>query len=55
MMTGDATNADPVCDKSAHHAALVAEVDRITAQPLDVVRAKPLLFRNTKNSRLLSD
>jgi len=55
MMTGDATNADPVCDKSVHHAALVAEVDRITSQPLEAVRAKPLLFRNTKNSRRLSD
>jgi len=54
MMTGDATNADPVCDKSAHHAALVAEVERITAEPLDAVRAKPLVFRNTRNSRLLS-
>ena len=54
MMTGDATNADPVCDKSAHHAALVAEVDRITSRSLDEVRAKPLVFRNTKNSRLLS-
>jgi len=53
MMTGDATNADPVCDKSAHHARLVADVDRITAQPLEAVRAKPLLFRNTKNSRAL--
>src|SRR5690606_7473945 len=26
MLTGDATNADPVCDKSPHHAALVASV-----------------------------
>ncbi len=54
MMTGDATNADPVCDKSSHHAQLVAEVDRMTAQPIEAVRARPLLFRNPKNSRALT-
>lgn len=54
MMTGDATNADPVCDKSAHHARLVAEVERATAQPIEQVRAKPLVFRNTRNSLRLS-
>jgi len=54
MMTGDATNADPVCDKSPHHAQLVADVDRITAQPIETIRARPLVFRNPKNSRALS-
>ena len=54
MMTGDATNADPVCDKSPYHAQLVADVDRATAEPLDAVRARPLLFRNPKNSRALT-
>lgn len=54
MMTGDATNADPVCDKSSHHATLVAAVDRATAEPLEAVRAKPLVFRNTRNSLRLS-
>jgi len=56
MLTGDATNADPVCDRSPHHAQLVAEVERITAQPLEAaVSTQPLIFRNTKNSRALSD
>ncbi len=50
MMTGDATNADPVCDKSPFHAQLVAEVDRLTAQS----ESLPLVFRNSKNSRRLS-
>ncbi len=53
LLTGDATNADPVCAKSSHHAALVAEVDRMTALSLDEVRRKPLIFRNMKNSREL--
>lgn len=53
MLTGDATNADPVCGKSAYHDALVAEVDRITAVSLEAVKAKPLVFRNLRNSREL--
>ena len=54
MLTGDATNADPVCDKSPHHARLVTEVARMTAVSLAEVRAQPLVFRNLKNSRALS-
>lgn len=54
MLTGDATNADPVCDKSTHHAHLVTEVARMTAVSLADVRARPLVFRNLKNSRALS-
>ena len=55
MLTGDARNADPVCDKSAHHAALVAQVDALTAQPAPDQTVKPLIFRNTRNSRALAD
>lgn len=51
MMTGDATAADPVCDKSPHHAALVAEVDRIDAIDVHRAAALPLIFRNMPNSR----
>lgn len=52
MLTGDATNADPVCDKSAHHAALVATVDRVTSTPLATAAAdRPLIFRNPRNSK----
>ena len=55
MLTGDAANADPVCDKSPHHQQLHEEVNRIdglagTAE----FDAKPLVFRNMKNSKALS-
>ena len=53
MLTGDATNADPVCGKSSFHQKLVDEVDRLTAVSLEAVKAKPLVFRNMKNSRAL--
>ena len=53
MLTGDATNADPVCDKSPFHQRLAAEVNRLTAVSLEAVKAKPLVFRNMKNSRAL--
>lgn len=54
MLTGDASNADPVCDKSEHHQQLLDDVARInslvdSAQP----EPKPLIFRNMKNSRSL--
>jgi PqqA peptide cyclase len=53
MLTGDATNADPVCDLSPHH-HLVTDV---TAQaelalPPDV---KPIVFRLDKNSKQIAD
>ena len=55
MLTGDAANAVPVCDKSPHHQQLHEEVNRIdglagTAE----FDAKPLVFRNMKNSKALS-
>ena len=55
MLTGDAANADPVCDKSPHHQQLHEDVERIdglagTAE----FEAKPLVFRNMKNSKALS-
>jgi pyrroloquinoline quinone biosynthesis protein E len=55
MLTGDASNADPVCDKSPHHAALVAQVDAMTSRPLPSRSEKPLVFRNTRNSKALSE
>lgn len=50
MLTGDATNADPVCSKSPHHhklAEAVADSLKATAQ------AKPIVFRTDKDSREL--
>ena len=55
MLTGDAANADPVCDKSPHHSQLHEEVnriDRLSGAP--EFEAKPLVFRNMKNSKALS-
>lgn len=55
MMTGDAANTDPVCDKSPHHQELLDDVDRIAklaAEETDNnVAEKPLVFRNMKNSK----
>jgi pyrroloquinoline quinone biosynthesis protein E len=46
-LTGSAENADPVCNKSAHHHVIQAAVTQ--AQSHHDVR--PLLFRNAQNSR----
>jgi len=52
MLTGDATNADPVCSKSPHHQALVDTVEgigKIAGTP--ELEERPVLFRNMKNSK----
>ena len=51
MLTGDATAADPVCDKSPHHQRLRDEVERIAR--IDKPQARPLIFRNMRGSRKL--
>jgi len=55
MMTGDAANADPVCDKSPHHQALLDDVERIgkiAAKEKSMgLKEQPLIFRNMKNSK----
>jgi pyrroloquinoline quinone biosynthesis protein E len=54
MLTGDATNADPVCGLSAQH-HLVTDVVERAQQPLaPAVEVKPILFRDDKNSRALA-
>ena len=56
MMTGVAAAADPVCDKSPHHATLVQEVERIgTLAATPGAADRPLIFRNTRNSRALGE
>ncbi len=52
MLTGDATNADPVCSKSPHHQKVVDTVEdigRIAGTP--ELEERPVLFRNMKNSK----
>ena len=49
-LTGDAANADPVCDKSPHHGIvqrIVVEARVVSSTPAP----RPLVFRNDANSR----
>lgn len=48
LLTGDAANADPVCDLSPHH-HLVTEAVARAERPR--VEEKPLVFREYRNSR----
>jgi len=52
LLTGDATNADPVCDLSPHHHMIGEAVRRSAEHGPDV---RKIVFRNDKNSRALSD
>ena len=54
MLTGDAANADPVCDKSPYHHVITEQIERVESlagQPQ--FEAKPMIFRNMGNSRRL--
>jgi PqqA peptide cyclase len=52
LLTGDAAAADPVCDKSPHHEALV-QVVRQASVAAPVVE-KPLVFRDRASSQRLA-
>jgi PqqA peptide cyclase len=56
LLTGDAANADPVCDLSPHH-HLVTEAVAKAARPSSADRPaadeKPLVFRTDRNSSTL--
>jgi pyrroloquinoline quinone biosynthesis protein E len=52
-LTGDATNADPVCSKSPHHQQLSDKVARL--QDVHQLQGATIVFRNMSNSKLLSD
>ena len=53
LLTGDMHNTDPVCSKSPHHGVIQAAIDSAAASTL-AENEKPLVFRNSKNSKLLS-
>lgn len=55
MLTGDPAVADPVCTKSPHHHLIeeALERGRLEAEK-PVETAKPLVFRNPKNSKQIS-
>ncbi len=53
LLTGDMYKADPVCSKSPDHHLIQAAIDSAQASAL-ASNEKPLIFRNSKNSRLMS-
>ena len=52
MLTGDATNADPVCDLSPNHHVITDVIDK-AQNPGQPVTVHPIVFRDDKNSRKL--
>ncbi|HEY0180362.1 MAG TPA: pyrroloquinoline quinone biosynthesis protein PqqE [Dokdonella sp.] len=52
MLANDPAAADPVCDKSVHHAALLDTV-AAAQRPRDEVPAQPLVFRGRRESLAL--
>ena len=54
LMTGDAANADPVCDKSPFHGLVTDAIESARKAALSENSEKPLLFRDDANSRLLA-
>jgi PqqA peptide cyclase len=50
MLAGDPDAADPVCDKSPAHGQVLSAVAR-AQEPGDAARARPLVFRDPKESR----
>jgi PqqA peptide cyclase len=51
LLTGDAANADPVCDLSPHHEVVTAAV----AQAHELhVEVKPIVFRDDRSSRRIA-
>jgi PqqA peptide cyclase len=52
LLTGEAENADPVCTLSPHHGIVVKAVED-AHNP--VLQAKPIFFRNDRNSRKVVD
>ena len=53
LLTGDAANADPVCSLSPHHHLVSAAVEK-ARQAKPAAHARPILFRDDRNSRALS-
>lgn len=54
LLTGEAANADPVCEKSPHH-SLVTDATARARQKTSTTTARPvLLYRDDKTSRELS-
>ncbi|MGH8750594.1 MAG: pyrroloquinoline quinone biosynthesis protein PqqE [Burkholderiales bacterium] len=52
MLTGDARNADPVCDLSPQHHVIAAAIAK--SQQAQTKTVQPIMFRDDANSRKLS-
>lgn len=52
MLTGDAAATDPVCDKSPNRHVVDAAIEKSAAT---TSAAKPMVFRNAKNSKILNE
>ncbi|HHX05038.1 MAG TPA: pyrroloquinoline quinone biosynthesis protein PqqE, partial [Pseudomonas sp.] len=50
MLTGDASNTDPVCSKSEHHGKIVAAREQAEHAPLGV---EQMVYRNEKMSNII--
>lgn len=55
ILTGDASNTDPVCSKSPEHQKLVDDIQRIEHNANNNIEDKPLVFRNMKTSKELTN
>jgi pyrroloquinoline quinone biosynthesis protein E len=53
MLTGDAANADPVCDRSPYHHIVLSAVERASQRITLKGDEKPLVFRTRDNSAAL--
>ncbi len=53
MLANDPAMADPVCDKSPHHGVVVDIVEK-AQKPRVEIEARPLVFRNRKESKELA-
>ena len=51
LMSGDATNTDPACDKSPQHQNILQAIEEAGRYTSGDTAAKPLIFRNSKNSK----
>ncbi|SJM91619.1 Coenzyme PQQ synthesis protein E [Crenothrix polyspora] len=54
LLTGDMYNTDPVCSKSPNHEVIQHAIDSAKASANLTGEEKPLIFRNSKNSRTLT-
>jgi len=50
LLTGDAANADPVCDLSPHHHIVVNAVEQASLRAVAGAVGEPLVFRTRENS-----